>query len=149
MLIISVFVLVVMAVLAIAMNRMLSSSSDTLVHEVFGLRALQAARSGLETKLTQIFPLGGATDSSSCDIYDIDGNLQTDRPVVTQPLTGDGLAFCQYQHQCSRFTYHVDEDDMAGDPDDLTYFRLSSTGICQVDDRVVSRTLSVDARVGN
>ncbi|GAB3027369.1 type II secretory pathway protein [Bowmanella dokdonensis] len=138
MLIISLFVLVVMAVLAVAMNRMLSSASDTLVYEVYGLRALQAARSGLETRLIQIFPLGGAVNGASCD-----------NTPSTQVLGGEGLEHCEYRHQCSQQVYDVDKDGVVDDPDDVTYFRLTSTGICQAGETVASRTLSVDARVGS
>ncbi len=57
MLVISLFVIVVMGLLVLTLIRLLSASSDTLIYEVYGLRAHQAAKSGLELKLTEVFPL--------------------------------------------------------------------------------------------
>lgn len=55
MLVIALFVIIVLALLGLTMTRLLSSSSETIVYEVLGQRALNAARSGIECAVANQF----------------------------------------------------------------------------------------------
>ncbi|MGF1700071.1 MshP protein [Photobacterium makurazakiensis] len=57
-LIVSIFVITVMAVMASAMIKIDWSSQDTTSREVFATRAWYAAHSGNEYMLSKLFPLG-------------------------------------------------------------------------------------------
>lgn len=136
MLVISLFVIVVMALLALTLTRLLSASSDTLIFEVYGLRAHQAAQSGLEVKLTEVFPLcppgsanpvcadGSGHDPSACDL-----NSQVSFSL-------NGMLHCGFNTSCSY-----------SDSGSNSYYLFTSTGTCEAGDAVVSRTLSVDTGV--
>ncbi|GGO71306.1 hypothetical protein GCM10010982_26800 [Bowmanella pacifica] len=129
MLMMALFILVILAGLGFALSRILSTSSDTIVNEVYGVRALQAAKSGLEIQLSEIFPIGSSVGvPSSC---------QTDS--VFQPLAVPGLTNCAYLRRCQSQAYAAA---------DIRLYQLSVTGACQAGDSVISRTLSVDAREG-
>lgn len=136
MLVISLFVIVVMALLALTLNRLLSASGDTLIFEVYGQRAHQAAKSGLERKLTEVFPLcppdslnpvcidGSGNDPAACD--------------NTVPVTFSlrGLQNCSASSSCN-----------VTDTGDSRHYEFTSTGTCEAGDAVTARTVSVDARV--
>jgi MSHA biogenesis protein MshP len=55
MLVISLFVIIVLALLGLTMTRLLSSSSESIIYEVLGQRALNAARAGIECALAEQF----------------------------------------------------------------------------------------------
>ena len=65
MLVIALFVIIVMALLGLTLSRLLSSSSDAIIHEVYGQRALNAARAGVEEQIALAFPING---SASCSV---------------------------------------------------------------------------------
>ena len=58
MLVIALFVIIVFALLGLTMTRLLSSSSETIIHEVLGQRALNAAKAGVECAVAQEFGAG-------------------------------------------------------------------------------------------
>lgn len=58
MLVIALFVIIVLGLLGLAMTRLLSAASDTVVYEVLGQRALNAARSGINCALAEEFGAG-------------------------------------------------------------------------------------------
>ncbi|WP_146027080.1 type II secretory pathway protein [Bowmanella denitrificans] len=125
---ITLFVLVVMALLGFALTRILSASSDTIVTEVYGVRALQAAKSGLESQLVAVFPLGVAGgDPNGCA-----------PDTGYQPIQAAGLVNCSVRSLCQTQEYPI-----AG----VRYYRFSAEGACEAGDAVVSRRLSIDARV--
>lgn len=125
MLITAIFVLVVMSILGLAMVRLVSTSANSVVYDIYGQRALNAARSGLELKLSQAFPLSGTAVTCSVD------NTATS-------LTATGFENCQFQAQCQQTPVTF------ADGSSQIHFEFSSTGKCLFDGRTVSRTLSVD-----
>lgn len=139
MLVISVFVILVMGFLGLAMTQLLSSATNSIAFEVMGQRALNAARAGLERNVARVF----AFDYSETDGVTGDGiqpsQCQANQPPVS--LNGVvGFANCQYSLNCQRLTGVTGSG--SGD-----YFRFESTGLCQVSDVVVSRTVAIDARL--
>lgn len=126
MLVIAIFVLVVMALLGFAMLRLLSGTADAGVQQVLGLRAFNAAQSGLEAKVSEVFPLvNGGHDQTQCA-----GLLQHNFTVA-------GLQDCSVEAQC----------EIAFQDTEIIYYRFSSIGQCQAGDFITSRTISVDAKV--
>ncbi|SEB00537.1 hypothetical protein [Alkalimonas amylolytica] len=87
-LVVAIFVIVVIFGLLLAMSRILLSSSESVVYEVLGTRALLAAQSGLELAATQLFPLEQETAGCSA--------------VSAQfLLAGSGLSNCRVRLSCS------------------------------------------------
>ena len=127
MTVIALFVIVVAGMLAGALIKTISAASNTMLHQVYGLRAQQAAQAGIQSLLQSSFPIGAAP--VACD------------QTVTSPATFstvNGLANCSFQARCTTKTVQF------GSTDHFVY-RFSSTGACSVDTDVVSRTISVDS----
>lgn len=127
MTIIALFVIVVAGMLAGALIKTISAASNTMLHQVYGLRAQQAAQAGVQNLLQSSFPVGATP--VACN------------QTVTSPISFssvNGLANCSFQARCTTKTIQY------GNTDHFVY-RFSSTGACSVDTDVVSRTISVDA----
>ncbi|WP_082633097.1 hypothetical protein [Lacimicrobium alkaliphilum] len=136
MLVISLFVIVVMALLVLTLIRLLSASGDSLIYEVYGLRAHQAAKSGLELKLTEVFPLcplGSVNPVCADGSRNLPSACDAD---TTLSFALQGLQNCSVSSSCS-----VDNTG------DSRYYQFTSTGTCEAGDAVTARTVSVDARV--
>ena len=133
MLLMSVFAIVVLGFLGISMSRLMGTSSDALVYEVYGLRALNAARSGLDEKVLQVFATQ-ESDPTQCysDSDSVDGSLS-----VIRTFTVEGLENCSVTALCT-----------VSEVDDTNYYRFESQGVCELDLEaiVVSRTLAIDGR---
>lgn len=126
MLFISVFVIVVLGMLGITLTSLLATSAESVTYEVLGLRALNAARSGLEVQVALAFPLDtSAATPAICG-------------TSTQALSGQGFDGCQFNAQCAR------EQNVGSNG--ITYYRFSSTGTCTISGITVNRTVAVDAR---
>lgn len=111
-LVVAIFVIVVIFGLLLAMSRILTSSSDSVVYEVLGTRALLAAQSGLELAATQLFPLEQETADCSA--------------VAAQfVLSGSGFSHCRVQLTCSA-SASLDTGTSQGQ-----LFLLQSTGMCR------------------
>lgn len=124
MLVISLFVIIIMALLGLTMVRLLSASADAVVHEVYGARALLAAQSTLELTLKDAFPLtqdGASVCSSQTKAY-------TNVP---------GLEKCLAFSSCTLTTGFKDETTQ--------YYSFQSIGICSAGKVTASRTVAVDA----
>lgn len=121
MLVIALFVIVVLALLGLTMTRLLSSSSEAIVHEILGQRALNAARAGINCALTNSF-------GSSCSHL----NSMTFTDVT-------GLENCSYE--VTQTTKTINESGVQ------TYDHLAFTskGECSVGNIIVTRNLYVDA----
>ncbi len=125
-LVIAIFVIVVMSLLGSALVRMLNAEAETIAYEVLGTRAFQAAQTGLQVKLSELFPLGGT--SGSCDA-DVNVNLS----VI------EGLENCDVERaECSI--------DTPIPVDGITYYTIISEGQCDFGGVITSRTLEVKAR---
>ena len=124
MLVISLFVIIVMALLGLTMLRLLTASADAVVHEVYGARALLAAQSTLELTLKDAFPLtqdGASVCSTQTKTY---ANVA-------------GLENCSAVASCSVTTGFVGET--------IQYYSFQSIGICSAGKVTASRTVAVDA----
>ncbi|MBC3766115.1 hypothetical protein H8B19_09500 [Neptunicella marina] len=107
------------------MSTLMSSSADAVIYEVYGLRAHNAARVGLERRLEAIFSSRPA-DATAC----INETFSFDS--VT------GLKNCQAVTSCSSQAYNLDDGNASA-------FYFSSTGRCDGGQVTVSRTIKVDA----
>ena len=125
MLMMSVFTIVVLGFLGLAMARLLATSSSSLLYEVYGLRALNAARSGLDEKVLHVF----ATQESD--------PVACTTALPTKTFVVDGLRNCSVTAICTVTTV-----------DSTNYYRFESTGTCELEAEgiVVSRTLAIDGR---
>jgi len=127
-LIMAVFVILVMTVLGAALMRILSSSSESVAYEVLGTRAFAAAQTGVQWQLQQVFPLGAAAVACPGQAF-IDAN----KPVITNTI---GLNNCQISElSCADFVH-----------DGIRYYQVTSTGQCDINGEVTSRTVEVQAR---
>ena len=125
LLVLAIFIMTVVLLLALTVYQVLNSSQQTIVYEVYGAKAYNAAESGIEHNLTVLFPTAG---SGVCDAAG-----------VSQVFTSGGLANCQYQTQCQLSTYeHLGQN--------ISYYRIESLGSCQVGDIIVNRKTFVDAK---
>lgn len=127
MLVISLFVIIVLAMLGATMSKMVIASNVTVVTDLTGLRAKNAAHTGLEVLGSMAFPL--------------DSPIQACNTTVTSNANFNnitGFGNCQYTASCS--TINVSKNGNAH-----FFYRFTSTGFCQVGDSIVSRNLSVEA----
>lgn len=137
---IALFVIVVMALLAAALGRLLTDSSEKNTVEVRSVRALLAAQSGMEVALYRLFPkrtLAQPTPPAVCP--------------ATSPLSfasTPGLANCQAVVRCATVPVTYNGSVTKG-------YRLESVGTCGNSDLnsaspdfAVSRTLMVEAYDG-
>ncbi|KUM53954.1 type II secretory pathway component [Rheinheimera sp. EpRS3] len=124
-LVIAVFVIVVMLALAVGLSRLLISSSETVVYEVQGTRALFAAQSGLDIALTQLFPLNGT--AAGCGVV-----------TASRSFNADSLQSCNVSISCTPFTNAA--------PDSITLFQLSSTAECTAGGFQTRRTVQIEVR---
>lgn len=125
MMVMSVFAIVVLGVLGLSMSRLLATSASSIIYEVYGLRALNAARSGLDEKVLQVFA-GQTSDPVACTSV-----------LPTSTFTVEGLKNCSVTTLCTVTTV-----------DNTNYYRFESTGTCELTEEgiVVSRTLAIDGR---
>jgi MSHA biogenesis protein MshP len=120
MLVIALFVIIVLGLLGLTMTRLLSSSSETIIHEVLGQRALNAARAGINCAVAR--QLG-----SGCD--------------VLNPFTFVGVPGLE---NCS-FKYEIGGSNIQDGSKEFTYWTFNSEGQCTVGNTNVTRNIYVDA----
>ena len=124
-LVIAIFIIVVMSLLGAALVRVMSTSAETIVYEVLGTRAFQAAQSGLNMKMQTMFPLLPQAQG-------VCNNVPPNYLFTTVP----GLENCRAEVTCSL------EHDIYS----VEYYKVISTGICEGGDITTSRSLEVTAR---
>ena len=131
MLIIALFVIIVLALLGLTMTRLLSSSSDAIIHEVLGQRALNAARSGLECSLAEHF--------KPDPIDPLDPIITVCAHFLSKTFSGvAGLENCNYAVPLPTSTPIVDGTK------NLNYLTFTSTGQCTAGNINVTRVIYVD-----
>lgn len=133
-LVIAVFVIIVMSLLGAALVKMLESSQENVAYEVIGTRAYTAAQIGVQWQLSQVFPLaviGAEAQALQCSDIDFNEKPQIsnvtglkDCEIVLNPAT----ACVDILHQNTR------------------YYTITSTGQCNIDGEITSRTVRVDAK---
>lgn len=122
MLVIALFVIIVLGLLGITMTRLLSSSSETVIYEVLGQRALNAARAGVDCAVAAQFGTG-------CN-----------QPINKTFTNVPGLENCAY-------TVTSNSKAIVDGAKTLTYWTFSSTGQCSAGNTIVTRTVYIDAKV--
>jgi MSHA biogenesis protein MshP len=139
MLVIAIVVMTVVLLLGLAMTRVLSSSTNTVLYEVLGFRAFNAARSGLESNLASVLnapPINGVLQDPF-NICRNQGRIASNESFSSV----SGFENCSYVTSCD--VQNFNDPNAQGD-----YFRFSSTGTCSIDqNNAVSRTVAVDARL--
>lgn len=127
MLVIAIFVILVMAFLGITMVQLLSATSQSVVYEVLGTRALNAAQTGLQQIAATAFPINSAI--AECDTtITSNGNFSQ----------LDGFENCSYVARCT--TTEVIKEGQLNN-----FYRFDSEGVCQSGDIWVSRSVAIDA----
>lgn len=119
----ALFVITVMALLAVLITQLVRSNADAISEELNLMRAYFAAQSGVEYGLNQAFPPDGG--ASSCPAA---SGTTTLGPL---DFSEDGLSMCTAEIECA--TLKVTGKN---------YYTLTVTGSCGG----VSRTLQVRAR---
>ncbi|MBF7073701.1 type II secretory pathway component [Glaciecola sp. MH2013] len=130
MIVMALFAIIVLALLAGVLVNMLSASSNTVLYEVYGVRAKNAANAGIQELGLVSFPLNSAP--------------QLCNQVLSSPLSFasiNGFENCQFTARCS-------SSDINYGSETHRYFKFTSTGTCGFGDVIVSRTVSVDAMQG-
>ncbi len=121
------FLIVVIGLLAAAMIKVISASSSASIVQVYGVRAELSAKTGIQKILQISFPADGSL--ADCNTT-----------IASSPSFSsvDGLLNCSYRAFCSR-------DTVTYSGKDFYSYKFQSTGSCEIDKQVVSRTLSVDS----
>lgn len=124
-LVMALFIIVLMSILLLALGRQLISSSKSVSIEVQGNRAFNAAQSGLQLGLTQLFPIP-LNSTASC--VSVAASFSFNQP---------GLQNCQAVLRC----FQVNNPDLPTRP----LYRLTSTGSCQAGEIKSSRVVVMEA----
>lgn len=124
MLVMAIFVLTVLSLLGMAMIQILSDGNRSIVYEVYGARAFNAANSGAERALGLLFPPGGG--NGSC-------------PAPTPFSLASQVAFhgCTIKVKCQ--TFDITETG-------FRHYRLESAASCDAGPFTTQRTVAVEAR---
>lgn len=120
MLVIALFVIIVLALLGLTMTRLLSSSSETIIYEVLGQRAINAARAGVECAVADEFGAGCSN------------------PTFKEFSGVVGLEGCSYE--VTPVSKSIEDGAK-----NFTYWTYSSTGQCTAGKINVTRFVYVDA----
>lgn len=136
---VALFIIVVMALVGAALVRIIVDTSSGVVNDVIGQRAFNAARSGAELFLVQLFPLDEPTNESLCGERDaaLSPDDNDDLAVYTESFTTAGL------HGCSAHVYC----DFAA-AEGITHFRIVSQGRCDAGDLSYTKELLLEASDG-
>ena len=121
MLVIALFVIIVLALLGLTMTRLLSSTSETIIYEVLGQRAINAAKSGIECAVAAKFG-AGCSNPDNKELSGVAGLESCSYSVVETPpktITDGGKTF--------------------------TYLTFTGTGQCTAGKINVTRFVYVDA----
>lgn len=124
-LVVAIFVIVVTGLLVATLSRLVTTSSDSVVVEVYGTRAYTAAQSGLQQGMYELFPLNQSM--ANCAAV-------TDEPVDLSGIPA--LAGCQVTVSCEEFGYTAED----------THYRIEALGQCQVGAQTTERLLAMEAR---
>ncbi len=122
-LVMALFIIVLMSVLLLALGRQLISSSQSVSIEVQGNRAFNAAQSGLQLGLAQLFPVNS---TASCAAV-----------AASFSFNQAGLQSCQANLSCVA----VANPDVTSRP----LYQLTSIGKCHAGDIQSSRVLVMEA----
>ena len=126
-LVIAIFVIIVISLLGLALVKMLDSSQENLAFEVLGTRAYNAAQSGIQWQLAQIFPLDGSTQLCSA--------ISNSPPDISAISGFEGCEIKLAVDSCVDFIH-----------DSTRYYTIISTGQCDIGSEITSRTIEIEAK---
>lgn len=112
----AIFVIVVVALVSLAMSRMLAADKLTYSYEILGLKAFLAAESGAQLGVNRLMP---PDSTGSC-------------ADQTFTLEAPSLRFCTATVSCSQTTANGED-----------FFTVTSRGQCSAGDFIASRSLEV------
>ncbi len=115
----AIFVIVVVALMSVAMARMLEADKLTQSYETLGLKAFLAAESGAQIGVNRLL----APESAGSCLN------------VTENLLPNSLRFCTAEISCALMT-------SGGE----TYYTITSRGACTAGDMIASRALEIRVR---
>ena len=124
-LVVAIFVIVVTGLLVATLSRLVATSSDSVVVEVYGTRAYTAAQSGLQQGMYELFPLN--QPMANCAAV-------TGTPVDLSGIPS--LANCSVTLSCQAFDYTADD----------THYRIEALGQCEAGGQTTERLLAMEAR---
>ncbi|WP_404401336.1 hypothetical protein LG288_01525 [Idiomarina seosinensis] len=131
----AIFIIVILSFVGLAVVKILGDASKATVSDVYGTRAMFAARSGAEIFLTQIMSDPNSIDSAQCA-----ARVAGDSPQQTDTASNfafndlTGLSLCEAEVYCD---YH--------EFDDRNHFRIEAIGRCSVGANDYSRVLTLEA----
>ena len=125
-LVIAIFIIVVMSLLGATLLEMMTNNEEDYAYEVLGTRAYNAAQTGVQRKLQQIFQLGVTSNVNECIAVEFDLSAI------------DGLNQCEAIVTCTSIEH-----------DDVNYFTVKSTGQCNINGETTSRMVEVQAKSFN
>ena len=124
-LVIAIFIIVVMSLLGSALVKIISTNAETIAYEVIGTRAYQAAQTGAQKKMSQLFPLSPTV--GVCNINTVPDDFSSVK----------GL------ENCTAVNVGCIEDATVNG---VTYYTITSTGQCTVAGISTSRKIEISAR---
>ncbi len=119
----ALFVIVLISALVLGLLSQQLSTSTAISYEVQGNRAFNAAQSGLQRALVQLYPLSG---SATCAAVNANINF-----------SGAGLTDCRATISCTTVTNPLDTS--------RPLYRLQSSGTCSANEITTSRVVTMDA----
>jgi MSHA biogenesis protein MshP len=132
----AIFILVVLSLLGVAMIRILAVGTDVVAREVVSARALLAAESGAQKKLSEIFP-PGAVGSNTALCASAPGvvGLHTYTGAVGELAGISGCSSLRVEVSCSYVLVGV-----------VNYFTIKSRGRCGPTSDPAVRIIEVQAK---
>ncbi|MBT6578839.1 MAG: hypothetical protein HOO01_01105 [Cellvibrionales bacterium] len=133
----ALFVLVVVAMLGAAMQKILSQGEQSIAREVLSMRALMAAESGIERSLHQVLEINPASCTGS-----LNNPPSSLTPLISAwSLLIAGMSSCDVNVSCG-----VAQHDSDGDGTLENYYTLRSSGQCGPPADRAFRLVEVQAR---
>ena len=128
------FILVVMALAAVALTRSTTQSAISVSQEAITLQAFYAAESGAQIGMSNLFyDTGTALTRSNID------TLCNNLNIANQSLTATGLSNCRITVDCTLTVAPAAPDDTT------SFYTINSTGTCGSGQVTATRTVEVSA----
>lgn len=124
-LLLALFIIIVISLLSTIIAKVVSTTSETVSFEVYGARAYATAVTGNEWALQQLYPIQGA---GSCAAITTANAPNLNRPEINVNCFIQDIFCLEFEH------------------DDVDYYTIKTTGMCQVGDVTTSRTLQIQSR---
>lgn len=126
MLVISIFIIIVIAVLAASLSKILSSSADSVATEVYSSKAYYAAESGMESAIYRVLRI----KSLDCKRFPAEEGLTFDVSGIK------GLENCKVSMTCQEIVIDADNSQ----------FYLTSTAVCETDNMLSQHSIEAEIK---